>query len=121
MTVNRYDHEARWAALSARMDAQAARRHAARVNESRASAVDGETRLRAEVDAAVREAVGKLRESAGPAQPEATPEQPPAAPERPLHQLDPEEFRGHIRDTFPGGASPFWGGPRAQTSADPLD
>jgi hypothetical protein len=121
-------NEARWQALRARMDAQAGRRHTARVNESTEKAKARENRLRRTVDEAVNEAVAKLAPvvEVAPSTPAPVLEsgddeqQPPE-----LHKLTAEQFRQHTAAAFGQATgnygSPAWRGLPQQTPQQAAD
>ncbi|MFE3522233.1 hypothetical protein ACFXOD_11665 [Streptomyces sp. NPDC059161] len=90
------DAEARWRAFQARMDASAARRHAARVAESA-------TRRQGAVEKAVQALRGLTETVAGQPQTEPSPAAPApeAAPAKPLHQMNTLELRALSRE--------YWG------------
>ncbi|MFI1148701.1 hypothetical protein [Streptomyces sp. NPDC020817] len=92
-------NERRWKALQARMDADAAKRHAARLAVKEAA----DDKLRATIDEAVRTAVqgllgggAELTESV----PQPSPEAPAAAEAAPLYEMEPGAWQAH--------ASRYW-------------
>ncbi|GLW00900.1 hypothetical protein [Streptomyces lavendulae] len=96
-------NERRWKALQARMDADAARRHAARLAVKEAAKEAADDKLRATIDEAVRTAVqgllgggAELTESV----PQPSPEAPAAAEAGPLYEMEPGAWQAH--------ASRYW-------------
>ncbi|GAA3255973.1 hypothetical protein GCM10010493_32900 [Streptomyces lavendulae subsp. grasserius] len=92
-------NQRRWNALQARLDADAAKRHAARLAIKEAA----DDKLRATIDEAVRAAVqGMLGGSAEATEsvPQPSPEAPAAAEAGPLHEMEPGAWQAH--------ASRYW-------------
>ncbi|MFK0217754.1 hypothetical protein ACIQWN_06105 [Streptomyces vinaceus] len=115
MTTEGSNH-ARWKKLEARLDAQAAARHAARVAEARKARESDDARLRAVIAEAVDKAVQGLL--AGGAQFSESVqdtseilEEEAAAPVTPLHAMEPGEWNRH--------ASQYWAS-RMQATHEPL-
>ncbi|WP_405489100.1 hypothetical protein [Streptomyces sp. NBC_00096] len=97
------EKEASWKALQARMDADAAKRHAARLAVKEAAKKVSDDELRATIAEAVRTAVqgllagnAEVTESA----PQPSPEAPAAAEAGPLYEMEPGAWQAH--------ASRYW-------------
>ncbi|QMU78885.1 hypothetical protein GXW83_27470 [Streptacidiphilus sp. PB12-B1b] len=105
------NHEARWRRLQARMDAQAAQRHAARLAE----AAKPKALPLAEFNAAMDQLAARITEVAPQFAARIAESEPPAAdplPAKVPHEMTREEFRAYAVDTWTSAGqhlnSPMW-------------